>query len=114
MRTKILNKIKLIPNNSKEIFWVLQYSNMPTDTHMLKPVANCKHCNAKKFEHEPLGFCCHDGKIKLNELNVPNELMRLWSSNDADSGTFVTTLGFSTAISLSLLYIVALIKLLQA
>jgi hypothetical protein len=26
------------------------YSNMPTDTHMLKPIANCKHCDAKRFE----------------------------------------------------------------
>jgi hypothetical protein len=25
------------------------YSNMPTDTHMLKPVANCEHCDAKRF-----------------------------------------------------------------
>ena len=27
------------------------YSNMPTDTHMLKPIANCEHCDAKRFEH---------------------------------------------------------------
>ena len=70
------------------------YSNMPTDTHMLKPVANCKHCNAKRFEHEPLGFCCRDGKIKLNELNVPDELMRLWSSNDADARHFRDNIRF--------------------
>ena len=25
------------------------YSNIPTDTHMLKPVANCEHCDAKRF-----------------------------------------------------------------
>ena len=24
------------------------YINMPIDTHMLKHVANCEHCNAKK------------------------------------------------------------------
>jgi hypothetical protein len=59
----------------------------------------------KRFEHEPRGFCCHDGKVELNELNVPNELMRL---------TFVTILGFSMVISLSLLYIVTSIALLQA
>jgi hypothetical protein len=34
------------------------YSNMPTDAHMLKPVVDCPHCGAKKFEHEPHGFCC--------------------------------------------------------
>jgi hypothetical protein len=40
-----------VPDQYNEV-----YSNMPTDTHMLKPVANCEHCDAKWFEHEPLGF----------------------------------------------------------
>ncbi|XP_066320733.1 uncharacterized protein [Miscanthus floridulus] len=53
------------------------YSNIPIDTHMLKPVANCKHCDTKRFEHESLGFCCRNGKIELNEPNIPDELMRL-------------------------------------
>ena len=67
---------------------------MPTDTHMLKPVANCEHCDAKRFEHEPRGFCCSDGKVERNELNVPNELMRLWSSNDADARHFLNNIRF--------------------
>ena len=25
------------------------YANVPSETHMLKPVENCEHCNAKKF-----------------------------------------------------------------
>lgn len=25
------------------------YTNVPSKTHMLKPVNNCEHCNAKKF-----------------------------------------------------------------
>ena len=67
---------------------------MPTDTHMLKHVANCEHCDAKRFEHEPPGFCCRNGKIELNEPNVPNELMRLWSSNDADASHFRNNIRF--------------------
>jgi hypothetical protein len=70
------------------------YSNMLTDTHMLKPIANCEHCNAKRFEHEPRGFCCRDGKVELNELNVPHELVRLWSSNDADAWHFRNNIRF--------------------
>ena len=70
------------------------YSNMPTDTHMLKPVANCEHCDAKRFEHEPRGFCCSDGKVERNELNIPNELMRLWSSNDVDARHFRNNIRF--------------------
>jgi hypothetical protein len=61
---------------------------------MLKPVANCGHCDAKRFEHEPRGFCCRDGKVELNELNVPHELMRLWSSNDADARHFRNNIRF--------------------
>jgi hypothetical protein len=90
------------------------YSNMPIDTHMLKPVANYEHCNAKRFEHESHGFCCRNGKIELNEPNVPDELMRLWSSNDANARHFRNSIRFSMAISLLLLYIVASIALLQA
>ena len=67
---------------------------MPIDTHMLKYVTNCRHCDAKRFEHEPRGFCCHDRKVELNELNVPNELMRLWSSNDADARHFCNNIRF--------------------
>jgi hypothetical protein len=67
---------------------------MPIDIHMLKHVPNCEHCDAKKFEHEPPGFCCHGGKVELNELNVPDELMRLWSSNDADAKHFCNNIRF--------------------
>jgi hypothetical protein len=28
------------------------YSNVPSNTHMLKPVENCEHYSAKKFEYE--------------------------------------------------------------
>ena len=39
-------------------------------------------------------FYCHDGKVELNELNIPNELMRLWSSNDADGRHFRNNIRF--------------------
>jgi hypothetical protein len=42
------------------------YSNMPRETHMLKPVPNCRHCGAKRFPKEPLGFCCRNGKVELS------------------------------------------------
>ena len=64
------------------------YANMPEDTHMLEPVENCPKCNAKKFEFEPPGFCCRSGKIELSTPDTPPELMRLWSSSDADARHF--------------------------
>ncbi|KAL6643881.1 hypothetical protein ACP70R_018647 [Stipagrostis hirtigluma subsp. patula] len=70
------------------------YSNIPTDTHSLKPVANCQHCDAKRFEYEPQGFCCRDGKVHLSTPEVPPELMRLWSSADSDAKHFRDNIRF--------------------
>ena len=66
------------------------YSNLPKSTHILKQVPNCEHCHAKKFERETDGFCCRNGQIQLAEQEtepIP-DLMRLWSSSDADSRHF--------------------------
>ncbi|WVZ63174.1 hypothetical protein U9M48_012829 [Paspalum notatum var. saurae] len=70
------------------------YSNIPQETHMLKPVPNCMHCNAVKFEHEPPGFCCRNGKIKLSQQTTSDELVRLWSSADADARHFRDNIRF--------------------
>ena len=83
------------------------YSNIPEETHMLKHVPDCGYCTAKKFEYEPPGFCCRGGKVELAPLETPPQLKRLWDSADSDASTFVITLGFLMAISLSLPYIVA-------
>uniref|UniRef100_K4A156 ATP-dependent DNA helicase n=1 Tax=Setaria italica TaxID=4555 RepID=K4A156_SETIT len=64
------------------------YANVPDMTHMLKPADNCEHCNAKKFESEPPGFCCRSGKIDLSTHETPPELVRLWSSSDSDARHF--------------------------
>ena len=64
------------------------YANVPSKSHMLPSVTNCEYCNAKKFEGEPPGFCCRDGKIHLSTSETPPELMRLWSSSDADARHF--------------------------
>ena len=64
------------------------YANVPSESHMLPSVPNCQHCNAKKFEGEPPGFCCRGGKIHLSTPETPLELMRLWSSSDTDARHF--------------------------
>ncbi|KAL6640358.1 hypothetical protein ACP70R_022207 [Stipagrostis hirtigluma subsp. patula] len=70
------------------------YSNIPTDTHSLKPVVNCEHCKAKRFEYEPAGFCCRSGKVHLSTPDTPPELMRLWSSADSDAKHFRENIRF--------------------
>ena len=64
------------------------YDNVPSETHMLDPVDNCEHCNAKKIQFEPPGFCCRSGKIDLSTADTPPELMRLWTCSDADARHF--------------------------
>ncbi|XP_048563194.1 uncharacterized protein LOC125543766 [Triticum urartu] len=64
------------------------YRKLPTETHKLKSVEDCKHCCAKKFERESKSFCCRKGKIKLANPDTPPELMRLWTSADSDARHF--------------------------
>src|ERR1041385_7941098 len=84
------------------------YNKLPTGTHMLKPVEDCKHCGAKRFEHESKGFCCRNGKIKLANPDTPPELMRLWTSADLDARHFRDNIRFLMGISRSPHYIVTL------
>jgi len=70
------------------------YSNIPKEEHKLKPVYNCQHCNAKKFESKPPGFSCCSGKIELSTPDTPPDLMRLWSSADADARHFHDNIRF--------------------
>ncbi|KAJ1266142.1 hypothetical protein BS78_08G128100, partial [Paspalum vaginatum] len=70
------------------------YSNIPEETNMLKPVDNYVHCSEKKFEYEPLGFCCRNGKIKLSSQTTSDELVRLWSSADTDARHFHDNIRF--------------------
>ncbi|XP_073363372.1 uncharacterized protein [Aegilops tauschii subsp. strangulata] len=70
------------------------YSNIPDNTHILKVDENCKHCKARKFESEPDGFCCRNGQIELKQPEPIPELMRLWSSMDADSRHFRENIRF--------------------
>ena len=70
------------------------YSNLPDHTHILKHAANCDHCKAKKFVSEAPGFCCRSGQIELKQPEPIPELMRLWSSMDADSRHFRENIRF--------------------
>ena len=70
------------------------YSNLPDSTHILKHAANCDHCKAMKFESETDSFCCRNGQIELKQPDPIPELMRLWSSMDADSRHFRENIRF--------------------
>ena len=63
----------------------LIYQNLPA-RHKLRDVPDCRHCRAKRFQYEPPGFCCRNGKVHIHIPEVPDELKRLFTSqvdNDA-------------------------------
>jgi hypothetical protein len=72
------------------------YSNIPNSTHILKQVPSCQHCHAKKFDRETDGFCCRNRQIQLvqQETEPIPELVRLWSSADADARHFRESIRF--------------------
>lgn len=50
----------------------------------------CPHCNALKFQKEPPGLCCANGKVKLPELLPPPEpLRRLLYGESPNSNHFL-------------------------
>ena len=55
----------------KHKFWV-QYTTKST---------TCKYSHAKRFKHEPKGFCCSEEEISLVANNVPQELHELFTSD---------------------------------
>ncbi|KAL5579704.1 hypothetical protein UlMin_012146 [Ulmus minor] len=62
---------------------ILQQIHIQPD--LLKPSTICPYCNAKKFYHEPKGFCCLDGQILLTISNVPQELYDLYTYKTNES-----------------------------
>ncbi|XP_037481907.1 uncharacterized protein LOC119360319 [Triticum dicoccoides] len=64
------------------------YRSVPSGHHVLEPVLNCTHCNAKRFQYENPTFCCMGGKVKIVTPTVPAEMRRLYTSQDPDAKYF--------------------------
>jgi hypothetical protein len=64
------------------------YANVPSESHMLPSVPNCKQCNAKKFEGEPPPDSVVGVERFILTPETPPVLMRLWSSSDANARHF--------------------------
>lgn len=64
------------------------YQNLPAGHHVLKPMPNCIHCNAKRFQFEKPTFCCMGGRVKIVIPHVPAEMRRLYTSQDPEAKYF--------------------------
>ncbi|KAG8084350.1 hypothetical protein GUJ93_ZPchr0010g10028 [Zizania palustris] len=81
------------------------YQNLPGSTHLLKTQPDCRHCGAKRFEYEPPGFCCMNGKVKLQMPEPPEELRRLYSGEDIQSQHFMENIRyFNSHFSFTTMY----------
>ncbi|KAM3209967.1 hypothetical protein ACQJBY_064180 [Aegilops geniculata] len=47
------------------------YHNLLTKHHVLKPIKDCIHCGAMRFQYEGPAFCCRKGKVKVFIPEVP-------------------------------------------
>ncbi|KAK9058181.1 hypothetical protein SSX86_023021 [Deinandra increscens subsp. villosa] len=58
------------------------YNGIPRDHRVLNNRSPCPHCGAKRFTFEFPTFCCMSGKTMLANLEIPNELYQLFTSQD--------------------------------
>ncbi|XP_024312150.1 uncharacterized protein LOC100833043 isoform X2 [Brachypodium distachyon] len=64
------------------------YRDLPREHHVLRKVRDCGHCEATRFQYEGPAFCCRKGKIRVFIPDVPEELKRLWTSQDDDDAKY--------------------------
>ncbi|XP_021990804.1 uncharacterized protein LOC110887529 [Helianthus annuus] len=58
------------------------YNGVPGVHRVLKERGACPNCGAKRFQYEFDTFCCMSGKTVLANLEIPEELYRLFTSQD--------------------------------
>ena len=62
--------------------------NIPQEAFILQSSPTCKHCNAKRFYREPVGFCCSSGQVSLVSNDTPAELQLLFKSKSKNAFEF--------------------------
>jgi hypothetical protein len=64
------------------------FRNLPKKHHVLRKVPDCRHCGALRFPFEGPAFCCRKGKVDIITPEVPEELKRLFTSQDDDDAKY--------------------------
>ena len=64
------------------------YMNLPKKHHVLRKVSDCRHCGALRFPFEGPAFCCRKGKVGVFTPEVPEELKRLFTSQDDEDAKY--------------------------
>ncbi|KAK9690274.1 hypothetical protein RND81_09G117500 [Saponaria officinalis] len=58
---------------------------LPANVMSLPDTHQCLECNAQKFAYESAHFCCGGGAVKLPFNEYPQQLMRLFTSQDEEA-----------------------------
>ncbi|XP_021770027.1 uncharacterized protein LOC110734254 [Chenopodium quinoa] len=74
-----LNKLQLL---------ICQGKTLPEGPLMLGNAHYCLHCTAKKFTYETPHFCCYNGEVVIAANEFPDELCRLFISQEEDAKHF--------------------------
>ncbi|XP_022026932.1 uncharacterized protein LOC110927913 [Helianthus annuus] len=64
------------------------YDRLPREHRVLKERGACPDCGAKRFQFEFDTFCCMSGKTVLANSEIPEELHRLFTSEDEIGNIF--------------------------
>ena len=64
------------------------YRNLSTKHHVLRKVPDCRHCGALRFPFEGPAFCCRKGKVDIITPDIPEELKRLFTSQDDEDAKY--------------------------
>ncbi|XP_035838033.1 uncharacterized protein LOC110900453 [Helianthus annuus] len=64
------------------------YDRLPREHRVLKERGACPDCGAKRFQFEFDTFCCMSGKTVLANSEIPEELHRLFTSQDEIGNIF--------------------------
>ena len=64
------------------------YQNLPAKHHVLRKVADCHHCGALRFPFEGPMFCCRKGKVSIFTPESPEELKRLFTSQEDEDAKY--------------------------
>jgi hypothetical protein len=64
------------------------YRNLPRKYHVLKKVKDCVHCGAIRFQFEGPAFCCRKGRVSIFIPEVPEELKRLFTSQEDEDAKY--------------------------
>nr|GMD72571.1 Phosphoenolpyruvate/phosphate translocator 1, chloroplastic [Ipomoea batatas] len=78
LQIRVVNAVVLNISNQESLQQNDTLSSIPYQSFVLKDCPPCTYCNARRFQYEPLGFCCSSGQVVLVSNEMPSLLKQLF------------------------------------